>query len=166
MYNFIQITFHVNTKSFLHFDVNLRFLTKVFVLTVMYQKRLKKERKQRQMIQEQLELELKRRQKVEEALKQSGAPSEILRIVTGKWHQNIVVSFEILAQAIIPRFCNETSKMLPTLHMSKCQYHLYQQVSTCVSAPDMLTCRLSNYLCVAKISPNNILMFQAELIEH
>lgn len=34
------------------------------------------------MIQEQLELELKRRQKVEEALKQSGAPSEILRIVT------------------------------------------------------------------------------------
>ncbi|XP_021182338.1 dachshund homolog 2 isoform X2 [Helicoverpa armigera] len=51
-------------------------------MRVMYQKRLKKERKQRQMIQEQLELELKRRQKVEEALKQSGAPSEILRIVT------------------------------------------------------------------------------------
>ena len=68
----------------LRLDVNLRFLTKVFLLTVMYQKRLKKERKQRQMIQEQLELELKRRQKVEEALKQSGAPSEILRIVTGK----------------------------------------------------------------------------------
>lgn len=54
----------------------------------MYQKRLKKERKQRQMIQEQLELELKRRQKVEEALKQSGAPSEILRIVTGKYNIN------------------------------------------------------------------------------
>lgn len=52
----------------------------------MYQKRLKKERKQRQMVQDQLEMELKRRQKVEEALKQSGAPSEILRIVTGK-HQ-------------------------------------------------------------------------------
>ncbi|CAG9578895.1 unnamed protein product [Danaus chrysippus] len=45
-------------------------------------KRLKKERKQRQQIQEQLEMELKRRQKIEEALKQSGAPSEILRIVT------------------------------------------------------------------------------------
>lgn len=40
------------------------------------------------MIQEQLELELKRRQKVEEALKQSGAPSEILRIVTGKYNIN------------------------------------------------------------------------------
>ncbi|XP_047513671.1 dachshund homolog 2 isoform X2 [Pieris napi] len=51
-------------------------------MRVMYQKRLKKERKQRQQIQEQLELEFKRRQKIEEALKQSGAPSEILRIVT------------------------------------------------------------------------------------
>ncbi|KAJ0175454.1 hypothetical protein K1T71_008613 [Dendrolimus kikuchii] len=51
-------------------------------MRVMYQKRLKKERKQRQMIQEQLDMELKRRQKVEDALKQSGAPSEILRIVT------------------------------------------------------------------------------------
>lgn len=65
------------------------YLTNTFFLTVMYQKRLKKERKQRQMIQEQLELELKRRQKVEEALKQSGAPSEILRIVTGKRNENI-----------------------------------------------------------------------------
>ncbi|XP_050664910.1 dachshund homolog 2 isoform X5 [Leptidea sinapis] len=51
-------------------------------MRVIYQKRLKKERKQRQHIQEQLELELKRRQKIEEALKQSGAPAEILRIVT------------------------------------------------------------------------------------
>lgn len=51
----------------------------------MYQKRLKKERKQRHQIQEQLEMELKRRQKIEEALKQSGAPTEILRIVTGKY---------------------------------------------------------------------------------
>lgn len=51
----------------------------------MYQKRLKKERKQRQQIQEQLEMELKRKQKIEEALKQSGAPAEILRIVTGKY---------------------------------------------------------------------------------
>lgn len=51
----------------------------------MYQKRLKKERKQRQQVQEQLEMELKRRQKIEEALKQSGAPNEILRIVTGKY---------------------------------------------------------------------------------
>ncbi|KAG6445439.1 hypothetical protein O3G_MSEX003903 [Manduca sexta] len=51
-------------------------------MRVMYQKRLKKERKQRQMIQEQLDMELKRRQKIEEALKQSGAPAEILRIVT------------------------------------------------------------------------------------
>ncbi|XP_026315491.1 dachshund homolog 2 isoform X2 [Hyposmocoma kahamanoa] len=51
-------------------------------MRVMYQKRLKKERKQRQQVQEQLEVELKRRQKIEEALKQSGAPNEILRIVT------------------------------------------------------------------------------------
>ncbi|XP_059046283.1 dachshund homolog 1 isoform X5 [Achroia grisella] len=51
-------------------------------MRVMYQKRLKKERKQRQHVQEQLEMELKRRQKIEEALKQSGAPSELLRIVT------------------------------------------------------------------------------------
>ncbi|XP_041988265.1 dachshund homolog 2 isoform X2 [Aricia agestis] len=51
-------------------------------MRVIYQKRLKKERKQRQQIQEQLEMELKRRQKIEEALKQSGAPAEILRIVT------------------------------------------------------------------------------------
>ncbi|KAL4716351.1 hypothetical protein ACJJTC_006713 [Scirpophaga incertulas] len=51
-------------------------------MRVMYQKRLKKERKQRQQIQEQLEMELKRKQKIEEALKQSGAPAEILRIVT------------------------------------------------------------------------------------
>ncbi|XP_028177901.1 dachshund homolog 2 isoform X2 [Ostrinia furnacalis] len=51
-------------------------------MRVMYQKRLKKERKQRQQIQDQLEMELKRKQKIEEALKQSGAPAEILRIVT------------------------------------------------------------------------------------
>ncbi|XP_073949580.1 dachshund family transcription factor isoform X3 [Choristoneura fumiferana] len=51
-------------------------------MRVMYQKRLKKERKQRQQVQDQLEMELKRRQKIEEALKQSGAPAEILRIVT------------------------------------------------------------------------------------
>ncbi|XP_021205752.1 dachshund homolog 2 isoform X2 [Bombyx mandarina] len=51
-------------------------------LRVIYQKRLKKERKQRQVVQEQLDIELKRRQKIEEALKQSGAPQEILRIVT------------------------------------------------------------------------------------
>lgn len=57
----------------------------------MYQKRLKKERKQRQQIQDQLEMELKRRQKIEEALKQSGAPSEILRIVTGKFSMGTIM---------------------------------------------------------------------------
>lgn len=36
-------------------------------------------------MQEQLENELKRRHKIEEALKQSGAPAEILRIVTGNY---------------------------------------------------------------------------------
>ncbi|CAB3223305.1 unnamed protein product [Arctia plantaginis] len=51
-------------------------------MRVKYHKLLKKEKKQRMMIQEHLEIELKRRHKIEEALKQSGAPSEILRIVT------------------------------------------------------------------------------------
>lgn len=58
----------------------------------MYQKRLKKERKQRQQVQDQLEMELKRRQKIEEALKQSGAPNEILRIVTGKSRHYLLIN--------------------------------------------------------------------------
>lgn len=47
------------------------------------------------MIQDQLEMELKRRQKIEEALKQSGAPAEILRIVTGKYWKLIMKSRNI-----------------------------------------------------------------------
>lgn len=83
-YNFLFVKYNIQkvlkkSKS----TNNLNNNHAMFVL-VMYQKRLKKERKQRQQIQDQLDAELKRRQKIEEALKQSGAPQEILRIVTGK----------------------------------------------------------------------------------
>lgn len=54
----------------------------IFV-AVLYQKRLKKERRARQRAQEQLEAEIKRRSKIEEALKASGAPTEVLRLITG-----------------------------------------------------------------------------------
>ncbi|KAG8257753.1 hypothetical protein J6590_042862 [Homalodisca vitripennis] len=50
-------------------------------VAVLYQKRLKKERKARRRLQDQLELEMKRRQQLEEALKNSGAPPEALRIL-------------------------------------------------------------------------------------
>jgi hypothetical protein len=54
------------------------------LVAVLYQKRLKKERKARRRLQDQLELEMKRRQQLEEALKNSGAPPEALRILNGK----------------------------------------------------------------------------------
>ncbi|XP_077286657.1 dachshund family transcription factor isoform X2 [Arctopsyche grandis] len=53
-------------------------------MRLIYQKRLKKERRARQRAQEQLEAEMKRRSKIEDALKASGAPAEVLRIVTGE----------------------------------------------------------------------------------
>ncbi|RZF48201.1 hypothetical protein LSTR_LSTR006168 [Laodelphax striatellus] len=49
---------------------------------LLYQKRLKKERKARRRLQDQLELEMKRRAQLEEALKASGAPPEALRILS------------------------------------------------------------------------------------
>lgn len=55
----------------------------ISVVAVLYQKRLKKERRARQRAQDQLDSEMKRRSKIEEALKASGAPAEVLRIVTG-----------------------------------------------------------------------------------
>lgn len=54
----------------------------VFVL-VLYQKRLKKERKARRRLQDQLELEMKRRSQYEDALKNSAA-GDALRLINGK----------------------------------------------------------------------------------
>lgn len=51
----------------------------------MYQKRLKKERRARKRLQEQLDLEIKRRTQLEEALKATGASSEQVRAITGKY---------------------------------------------------------------------------------
>lgn len=52
--------------------------------SVLYQKRFKKERKLRVRIQQKLDAESKRRNQIEDALKASGAPSEALRILSGK----------------------------------------------------------------------------------
>ncbi|XP_043679783.1 dachshund homolog 2 isoform X8 [Vespula pensylvanica] len=49
---------------------------------VVYQKRLKKERRARKRLQEQLDLEIKRRTQLEEALKATGASSEQVRAIT------------------------------------------------------------------------------------
>jgi C4-dicarboxylate-specific signal transduction histidine kinase len=54
-----------------------------FCLAVVYQKRLKKERRARKRLQEQLDLEIKRRTQLEEALKATGASSEQVRAITG-----------------------------------------------------------------------------------
>lgn len=53
--------------------------------TVLYQKRFKKERKQRVRIQQKLDTETKRRNQIEDALKASGAPAEALRLLSGKY---------------------------------------------------------------------------------
>jgi hypothetical protein len=54
------------------------------LVAVIYQKRLKKERKARRRLQDQLELEMKRRSQLEEALKASGASADALRMLNGK----------------------------------------------------------------------------------
>lgn len=53
-------------------------------ITVLYQKRFKKERKLRARIQQKLDAETKRRNQIEDALKASGAPAEALRLLSGK----------------------------------------------------------------------------------
>jgi len=54
------------------------------LVAVIYQKRLKKERKARRRLQDQLELEMKRRSQLEEALKASGASADALRMLNGE----------------------------------------------------------------------------------
>lgn len=55
-----------------------------WIISVLYQKRFKKERKLRVRIQQKLDAESKRRNQIEDALKSSGAPSEALRMLSGK----------------------------------------------------------------------------------
>lgn len=66
----------------------------MFLLSVMYQKRLKKERRARKRLQEQLELEIKRRTQLEEALKATGASSEQVRAITGKYQFRVKMERE------------------------------------------------------------------------
>ncbi|CAI6363039.1 unnamed protein product [Macrosiphum euphorbiae] len=51
-------------------------------LRVVYQKRLRRERKARKRVQDQLEQELKRRAQLEEMIKAAGAPADALRVLT------------------------------------------------------------------------------------
>ena len=60
----------------------------------MYQKRLKKERRARKRLQEQLDLEIKRRTQLEEALKATGASSEQVRAITGKYRFRVKMERE------------------------------------------------------------------------
>jgi uncharacterized protein YdaL len=62
------------------------------VLTVICQKRLKKERRARKQIQDQLDLEIKRRTQLEDALKATGASPEQVRAITGNWFFYLVHS--------------------------------------------------------------------------
>ncbi|KAF0773494.1 dachshund 2 [Aphis craccivora] len=51
-------------------------------MVVVYQKRLRRERKARKRVQDQLEQELKRRAQLEEMIKAAGAPADALRVLT------------------------------------------------------------------------------------
>lgn len=53
------------------------------MVSVVYQKRLRRERKARKRVQDQLEQELKRRAQLEEMIKAAGAPADALRVLTG-----------------------------------------------------------------------------------
>lgn len=54
-------------------------------LSVLYQKRFKRERKMRSKMQDQMESELRKRSQIEEILKASNAPEAALRILAGKY---------------------------------------------------------------------------------
>jgi len=54
-------------------------------VSVVYQKRLRRERKARKRVQDQLEQELKRRAQLEEMIKAAGAPADALRVLTGAY---------------------------------------------------------------------------------
>lgn len=54
-------------------------------ITVLYQKRYKRERRLRGRLQQQMENEFKKRNQIEDILKASGAPAEALRILAGNF---------------------------------------------------------------------------------
>lgn len=55
----------------------------MIIVSVVYQKRLKKEKRMRKQVQDQLDVEIKRRTKLEDALKATGATPEQVRSITG-----------------------------------------------------------------------------------
>ena len=65
---------------------SLFFFFFIYFISVLYQKRYKRERKMRSRLQEQMENEYKKRNQIEEILKASGAPAEALRILAGNYY--------------------------------------------------------------------------------
>lgn len=61
------------------------------MIAVVYQKRLKKERRARKQIQDQLDLEIKRRTQLEDALKATGATPEQVRAITGNFRRHTFI---------------------------------------------------------------------------
>ena len=66
-------------------------------VSVVYQKRLRRERKARKRVQDQLEQELKRRAQLEEMIKAAGAPADALRVLTGAYSSD---GYNILTNAL------------------------------------------------------------------
>lgn len=81
------MSFHFNRKK-----TDVTIIIPSFI-TVLYQKRFKKERKLRARIQQKLDAETKRRNQIEDALKASGAPAEALRLLSGKLLPTLDPSF-------------------------------------------------------------------------
>lgn len=84
-----------NTNSkmvFFHISSNFVYLFFLFTFSpiVLYQKRFKKERKTRIRMQQKLDSEIKRRNQIEDTLKASGAPSDALRLLSGKLNKSSV----------------------------------------------------------------------------
>lgn len=95
-------------------------------LSVLYQKRFKRERKMRSKMQDQMESELRKRSQIEEILKASNAPEAALRILAGKYiilvswkwayeylmlltfHSPLEMDFFLLQQ-FLPRSCQNSS---------------------------------------------------------
>lgn len=92
---FIPAVKHFNQMSLDFNKVTISSFSSCFFVsfTVLYQKRFKKERKQRVRIQQKLDTETKRRNQIEDALKASGAPAEALRLLSGKYTLSITLLF-------------------------------------------------------------------------
>lgn len=68
-------------------EFSLTLFVALTLVSVLYQKRFKKERKARIRTQQKLESEMKRRNQIEDTLKASGAPAEALRMLSGKLNE-------------------------------------------------------------------------------